>query len=124
MRTLEINKQKCWYCTLTKTEAVTDDGYYTGEWENTYSDPVELFANISPVTGTASVEPSGVVPDYDRVIVLDHNPGLTETTVFFIDSEPNAKPQTGKWTPLFDYRVKRIAKSLNFVSIALEKVRE
>lgn len=119
MRTLEINKTKCWYSQNLGKEAVVKDGYKTGEWRISYSAPAELMANISPVTGTANVDASGVVADYDKVLVLDKDPGITETTVFFIDKEPEESPPYH-----FDYRVRRIARSLNFVSIALKKVRD
>lgn len=121
MRCMERNKTPFYYCGYEGEKAVLDaDGYDTGEVQVVYSTPVQLWANISPATGNTSVEQFGNSLQYDKVIVLD-NPDcpIDEHTVLFVDAEP-AFDTDG--TPLFDYVVKKVARSLNSVSIAIGRV--
>lgn len=74
-------------------------------------------ANISPATGNAQSEVFGSLTGYDRVIVTDDMTcPIDEQTVLFIDKVPEAQ------NPVHDYVVKRVAKSLNSISIAISKV--
>ena len=78
-------------------------------------------ANVSAATGQSQVEQFGNLENYDKVVVTDDMTcPINENTVLFIDKEPAFDSQ-GK--PLYDYTVKRVAKSLNSISIAVSKVK-
>lgn len=118
MRALTKNKRPFWYSNSTGTteELVDSNGYYTGEWGETYETPVKAKANISANRGNASEEPFGTLLDYDKVIVdCDPSYGINEKTRLWIDTPyEEGVPH--------DYIVKKIARSINGVSIAIKKV--
>lgn len=122
MRCLERNKQTFWYANYESEQRPTDgDGYETGESRVVYSSPVQMRANVSPATGNSSVEQFGNSLQYDKVIVTDDlNCPIDEHSVLCIDSPP-VTDISGKLVK-FDYIVKKVAKSLNSVSIAVSKV--
>lgn len=146
MRTLNRNKQKFTYC-LSEGEGlelVDENDNRTGEKAVGYLSGVEMYANISPATGIAKTEIFGDLTDYDKVIVTDDvNCPINEETVLFIDKEPEYITRDVRYVvgfslggvyremyitvqlslPIYDYIVKRVAKSLNSVSIAVSKVR-
>ena len=98
---------------------VSDDGYETGQMSVKYKDAVKMLANISPASGAAQVEQFGQFVSYDKVIVTDDmSCPISEDTVLFVDKEPEYAGEK----PLYDYVVKRVAKSLNSISIAISKV--
>lgn len=121
MKVMERNKRTFWYCLYDRKEPIIDeDGNETGEEQIVYKPAQSLRANISAASGSSQVEQFGNLAGYDKVIVLDDTSCLIdENTVLFIDKEP----EYGEGgNPLYDYRVKRVAKSLNSVSIAATKV--
>lgn len=125
MRALKRNMRKCWYCLYLGEQEMQDaDGNYTGETAITYSPPIELRANISPATGQSNTEMFGNLTDYDRVIVIsDTSIQIDENTVFFVDVEPIIEAsESGYKAKGYDYIVRRVAKSINSVSIALRKI--
>lgn len=121
MRTLARNKSTFWYALYLETEAVMDEyGNMTGEGRVIYSEPVEMKANISPATGYAQTEQFGNLDSYDKVIVTDDvNCPIDENSVLFIDKAPEHNTDGDL---MYDYTVRRVAKSLNSVSIAVRKV--
>lgn len=121
MRCMERNKTSLYYCLYKGEKSVTDDeGNETGEKQTLYSDPFSLAANVSPATGNSSVEQFGNSLQYDKVIVLDDTAcPIDEYSVLFIDKVPEFDDEG---IPLFDYIVKKVARSLNSVSIAISKV--
>lgn len=121
MKVMERNKRTFWYCLYDRKEPIIDDdGNETGEEQIVYKPAQSLRANISAASGSSQVEQFGNLAGYDKVIVLDDTSCLIdENTVLFIDKEPEYDDD-GK--PLYDYMVKRVAKSLNSVSIAATKV--
>lgn len=121
MKVMERNKRTFWYCLYDRKEPIIDeDGNETGEEQIVYNPAQSLRANISAASGSSQVEQFGNLAGYDKVIVLDDTSCLIdENTVLFIDKEPEYDDD-GK--PLYDYMVKRVAKSLNSVSIAATKV--
>lgn len=121
MKVMERNKRTFWYCLYDRKEPIIDeDGNETGEEQIVYKPAQSLRANISAASGSSQVEQFGNLAGYDKVIVLDDTSCLIdENTVLFIDKEPEYDDD-GK--PLYDYMVKRVAKSLNSVSIAVTKV--
>ena len=143
MRGLKRNEQKFYYCTYTKGPELKDEyGNATGENIPIYSEPVAMWANISPASGAAQKEQFGNLESYDKVIATcDMSCPIDEDSVLFIDTEPSftevtdydlaesdtvlgdeeIAPKTYK-IPKYDYIVRRVAKSLNSISIAVRKV--
>lgn len=121
MRCMERNKRTFWYCLYDRKEPIIDeDGNETGEEQIVYKPAQSLRANISAASGSSQVEQFGNLAGYDKVIVLDDTScPVDENTVLFLDKEP-VYDEDGK--PLYDYMVRRVAKSLNSVSIAVTKV--
>lgn len=122
MRTMKRNKQTFYYALFDSQTALCDEyGNETGEYKTLYCPFVQEEANISAASGTSQAEQFGTSVQYDKVIVLDDlNCPIDENSVLCIDIEP-AFDKDGN--PLYDYVVKRIAKSLNSVSIAISKVK-
>ena len=110
------------YCLYSEKVPVLDEeGYETGEYDVGYGEPVAMRANVSAATGQSQVEQFGNLENYDKVVVTDDMTcPIDENTVLFIDKEP-AFDSLGK--PQYDYTVKRVAKSLNSISIAVSKVK-
>lgn len=121
MKVMERNKRTFWYCLYDRKEPIIDeDGNETGEERIVYKPVQSIRANISAASGSSQVEQFGNLAGYDKVIVLDDTScPIDENTVLFIDKEPEYD-EDGK--PLYDYMVKRVAKSLNSVSVAATKV--
>ena len=122
MRCMERNKRCFHYALFDRKEPVLDeDGNRTGEHIVLYRNPVCFKANISPATGEAQVEQFGSDVDYDRVIVVD-NPccPIDEYTVLCIDIPPQYDEEGNL---IYDYIVKKVARSLNSVSYAVSKVK-
>lgn len=146
MRTLERNKRKFHYCLFSGKEPLyDDDGRATGEYHIVYGDPVEVWANISPATGVSQTELFGQLDNYDKVIAIG-NPDtpIDESTVLFIDKEPEfttdkvitlvevddgngdavqIPAEKELQVPVYDYTVRRVARSINSASIAVSKVK-
>ena len=145
MRTLRRNRVPFWYCTyLGKEELIDEDGNKTGDYYLRYAKPVQLWGNVSPARGEAQMELFGNDIAYDKTIILDDpDCPITESSVLFVDKEPEFTPVLGllldssgqpiltsdnepigavENLPLFDYIVKRAARSLNSVSFAIERV--
>jgi len=121
MKIMDRNKTSFYYLLFSGKTPITDAaGYETGENKVLYESPVAMKANVSAASGSAQVEQFGNFISYDKVIVTDDLAcPIDENTVLFIDKEPEF--DTGG-NPLYDYIVKRVAKSLNSVSYAVSKV--
>lgn len=131
MRCLNRNKTTFWYSLYSGRSRIKDEsGNFTGEYENTYSKPIECKANISPASGAAYARQFGRELVYDKVIVLaDTSIPLDEHSILWIDQKPEfdkfgelAEHDDGRIATPHDYIVKRVARSLNAVSIAVSKV--
>ena len=122
MRTLERNKTSFYYALyLGKEENVDADGNLTGTYTVMYSNPVECKGNISASSGYVQVEQFGNDLQYDKVIVLDDvNIPIDENSVLWVDIEVEHDKYGN---PVFDYVVKKVARSLNSVSFAISKVK-
>lgn len=122
MRCLERNKRPFYYCLYLREEDMRDDeGDYTGETRIVYSEPQRAEHNISPATGNTSTEQFGNDIKYDKVIVLDDmSCPIDENSVLFVDSEPSYDKDGN---PRYDYVVKKVAPSINSISIAIAKVK-
>lgn len=115
MRCLNRNKKSFYYANYQGMSKLTDTGgHFTGEYGITYTDPIQVYGNISPATGTVYSNPFGLTEGYDKIIVLaDPDFPIAETSVLWIENDI---------TDSFDYRIVRIARSLNSISIAIKKV--
>lgn len=115
MRSLEINKQDIHYASYTGVKPLYD------EYENeigtvvTYSTPISYRINVSAAKGEMSTRQFGDSEDYNKVMVTsDMNCPITEGSVLWVDrQDTNAS---------HDYIVKRVARGLNTISIAIAKV--
>lgn len=123
MKTLLRNLRTFWYCLYDgKVELEDEDGNVTGDYAVQYQDPVALRGNISTARGTVQDEVFGQDISYDRVIILDDpNCPIDENTVLFVDKEPEIVSDGTVSRPLFDYVVRRVARSLNSVAYAIER---
>lgn len=131
MRTMERNKSKFFYALYKEKVPKTDEyGNVTGEYEIIRDNPVECSANISAAKGETSTRQFGESESYDKVIVMDKDaPPIDEYTVLWVDKTPQvnedgslATNEEGEILTPHDYIVKKVAKSLNSVSIAISKV--
>lgn len=131
MKTLLRNKSKFYYALYKEKISVTDEyGNETGEYKVVWENPVECFANISAAKGETSTRQFGESEAYDKVIVTDDVATLIdEYTVLWVDSAPElaedgtlALNDNGEEITPHDYIVKKVAKSINSVSIAISKV--
>ena len=123
MRNQLINESKHYVLNYKGKENIKDsDNDYTGEYEITYTRPIMFMGHISGAKGSSQVEIFGTDVAYDKVLLINKAKfiklKITENSVFFLDK----KPQYDNDAPLYDYRVKRIAETVNEVAIALEKV--
>ena len=122
MKTLARNKRPFIYCLCLEQVAPLYDEYgnETGEYTVKYGAPVTEWGNISPASGHSVEEIFGSLDNYDKVIVLDgtDTPIDTETVLFI------GKPyeETSEKQPIYNYTVRRVAKSLNFTAIAVREV--
>ena len=121
MKTLKRNQTSFWYLLYDRKEPIKDEyGNESGETKVVYQAAVAAQANISAATGSAQVEQFGNYAGYDKVIVTDDlSCPIDENSVLFIDKEPEYDEDG---TPLYDYIVRRVARSLNSVSYAVSKV--
>lgn len=123
MRTLNRNKTVFYYALYEGKEPIVDDyGNVTGEYEVKYSPPKKFFANISAANGKADVEQFGANVDYDKIVMGDNIfPRIDEYSIMWIDTVPVIDNEGKTETP-HDYIVKKIARSLNSISVAVSKV--
>lgn len=136
MRALNRNKQNFYYCLYNDKERYIDEsGNETGEHIVIYDEPVAMRANVSAASGYSQTEQFGNLDNYDKVIVTDEmDCPMDENTVLFIDKEPEfSEVETHEEVdgeivvriiqmPVYDYTIRRVAKSLNSISYALSKV--
>lgn len=116
MRLLNRNKKSFYYSVYHSTVTVDEDGN-PSEPQITFDDPVLAYGNISAANGQAQIDAFGNVDSYDRVIMTDDmSIPVNVNSIMWIDTAET--PTIGN----HDYIVKRVAKSLNSVSIAVKKV--
>ena len=116
MRCLKINRRTIYYALYTGKAAETDtDGNYTGDYVETYADPVELKVNISPAKGRSSIEMFGDEEDYTRTMVTDDmSCPIVESTLLWVSVNPATHNP--------NYRVTRVARSLHHITYAIEEI--
>ena len=131
MRTMSRNKSNFHYALYKdKIQKVDEYGNLTGEYELLYENPESYSANISAAKGETTTRQFGESEAYDKVIVMDNSaPPINEYTVLWVDTVPLVDDSgalklndKGEVVTPHDYIVKKVAKSLNSVSIAISKV--
>ena len=118
MRTLVRNRTPFYYALYEgKTETEDEKGFYSGEPEAMYSEPIRYtVGNVSPATGYSETGSFGNLDYYDKVILTaDMECPINEDSILWIDTTDTSKPH--------DYIVKRVSKSLNGIAIAIAKVK-
>lgn len=125
MRMLKRNKQSFYYAQFIEKRPVTTEDEWgnklqTGEWETIYGNPVALKANISAAKGETETRIFGEDLGYDKVIVLKDVP-IDEFSILWIDTAPILDDDGATQTP-HDYVMRKVARSINSVSIAVSKV--
>lgn len=120
MKLMSINQRYFYYALLLRQDPIYDEwGNETGETKLVYANPVKMMANISAAGGASQVEQFGNLTGYSRVIVTsDMSCPIDENTVLFIDKEAEFSDDG---TPVYNYVVKRVAKSLNSISYAVSE---
>ena len=131
MRCLDRNKRSFYYALFIEKRPIMDEyGNETSENEIVYGKPVSCKGNISAARGETATRQFGEDEGYDRVIVLDKpDTPIDEYAVLWVDSIPSltekgelATDENGEVVTPWDYIVKKVARSLNSVSIAISKV--
>ena len=123
MRCMVRNKTKFYYALyIDKQEIIDEYGNGTGEYEVSHSNPVIALGNVSSAMGETQVRQFGESESYDKVIVLDNkDTPIDEYSVLWVDTLPHLNADGTTNTP-HDYIVKKVARSLNSVAIAISKV--
>lgn len=116
MRCLRKNMKPFWYAQYVgKTPRKDENGYMTGEYDITYSNPVRMRGNVTAGSGSIHTQMWGTNWSFDRVIILsDPNTPINDDSVLWIDKTPE--------DGTYDYKVKRISRGLNGVTIGVTKV--
>lgn len=131
MRCLDRNKRSFYYALFIEKRPIMDEyGNETSENEIVYGKPVSCKGNISAARGETATRQFGEDEGYDRVIVLDKpDTPIDEYAVLWVDSIPSltekgelATDENDEVVTPWDYIVKKVARSLNSVSIAISKV--
>lgn len=131
MRCSERNKRDFWYAPFQSSSNRVDEyGNELNETTVAYGNPVACKGNVSAARGETAVRQFGEYESYDRVIVMDDpNTPINEYAVLWVDSTPVlnedgslATNNDGSPVTPWDYTVKKVARSLNSVSIAISKV--
>lgn len=131
MRCSERNKRDFWYAPFQSSSNMVDEyGNELNETTVAYGNPVACKGNVSAARGETAVRQFGEYESYDRVIVMDDpNTPINEYAVLWVDSIPTlnedgslATNNDGSPVVPWDYTVKKVARSLNSVSIAISKV--
>ena len=121
MRLLNRNTRTIYYRLYEGQKDVLDeDGNKTGEKVVAYSEPKELRCSVSPASGQTQIEMFGNLDSYDKAVVTDDvTCPIDENTILFVDKSPE---EDSEGNPLPDYRIRKVAKSLNCISYAISKV--
>jgi hypothetical protein len=116
------NKTTFYYALyIGQTEIIDEYGNATGQYSVTYGDPIKALGNVSAAQGEMQTRQFGDSESYDKVIVLDDvNTPIDEYSILWVDTPPILDGGSTKTS--HDYVVKKVARSLNSVSIAISKV--
>jgi hypothetical protein len=117
------NKSKFYYASyIGETEITDEHGNSTGEYNLAYGKPIQMSGNVSAAQGEIQNRQFGESESYDKVIVLDdRNTPIDEYSILWVDTLPHLNEDGSTDTP-HDYIVRKVARSLNGVSLAISKV--
>ena len=88
-----------------------------------YEKEVPVLDEYGNDTGEHNVRQFGENESYDKVVVMDNTETpIDEHTILWVDTLPTLDENGATSTP-HDYVVKKVARSLNSVSIAISKVK-
>ena len=123
MRSMVRNQTKFYYALyIDSVESVDEYGNRTGEYEVIHGNPIQALGNVSSARGEMQNRQFGESESYDKVIVLDNpNTPINEYSILWVDTLPHLNADGTTDTP-YDYVIKKVARSLNNVSIAISKV--
>lgn len=124
MRNCQRNQTTFWYRLYNPSPAplVDEYGNETGEYAVGYLDPVKCKANISPAKGESQIAQFGDIDNYDKVIVTaDMNCPIDENSVLYVGIGQPVLSEDNEWSK-HNYIVRRVAKSINQIAIAISKV--
>ena len=123
MRCMVRNKSKFYYASYIGETEITDEyGNCAGEYSLDYDKPNKAFGNMSAAQGEIQSRQFGESESYDKVIVLDdRNAPIDEYSILWVDTLPHLNSDGTTDTP-HDYVVKKVARSMNGVAIAISKV--
>lgn len=119
-----MRNQSTFYYALyqSKTEITDSNNHKTGRYQISYANPVKMEASISAARGTADVEQFGISLDYEKTIITgDMTCPLSESSILWIDKVPVIDEQGATTTPN-DYKIVKVAKSINYIAYAIKKV--
>lgn len=135
MRGLKRNKVELWYQLYDANipvyetdldgnpvlDPVTGEPLLTGDSTTKYKAPVWFEANVSSARSEASTDPFGVDVKYDKTISsCEMDLPIDELSRLFVDKEPRYDAD-GMLVNEADYKVVKVAKSLNSLLIAIKK---
>ena len=123
MRCMTRNKTKFYYASYIGEFEITDEnGNRTGEYRLDYEKPIKVLGNVSAAQGEIQNRQFGESESYDKVIVLDdRNVPINEYSILWVDTLPHLNEDGYTDTP-HAYIVKKVARSLTGVAIAISKV--
>ncbi len=123
MRCMRRNKVKFYYALFDHREDTVDEyGNLAGSPKVFHGDPIFCKANISPAKNVDVVQLFGTDVNYDKVIVMDRpDIPIDENAVLWVDTLPVLDDEGKTETP-YDYIIRKVARSLNSVTIAIAKV--
>lgn len=122
MRKLQKNKVEMYYSLYGEEVPIYD--YYTdnegnkipidtGETKVSYSQPVKFFGNINESQGESEAMAFGVsIADYNAVLVADMLP-IDETSIIWKETEPKINEDGTVDEHSADYRITKVASTLN-----------
>lgn len=115
MRCMARNKRTIHVRKFTGTIEYTNvTGTYTGEFKDTYADPVEMRGVVSPPTGEVYRDMFGALADYDCILTIDDpDCPIDEDDIVLFSQRGSTEDE---------YIVKRCAPSLNTCVYALTRV--
>lgn len=121
MRRLQRNMQEFYYSNYLGREEIKDKyGNATGEFKIKYSEPQLAKGNISASRGSSQADQFGVSVNYSKTLVSSQSLDLSETSILWIDVIPVI--ENGETATPYNYKVVEVAKSINEVSYAIQRV--
>ena len=130
MKCMERNKVRFYYAQYEGREPILNaQSRPSGQYKVIYGDPVECYGNLSAAMGETQTRQFGEDESYDKVLVADTENPINEYSILWVDTMPELNGDgslvvdaRGEVITSHDYVVKKVAKSLNSVSIAISKV--